>query len=417
MLILANTLNFNGGTTFILRMAKALRLKGMRLGVLVLTKHYDEKLFYQIEEVADIFFLSDYVPWLFATGTQLDIFMPYQKERLLDMLTRYGGHVHAIGIFGLLFVGVLMKRTMKEFCVSVGVYHQNEFMYKGVDSFFSNIGVNIFKKLPKSNVVFYNENSKIAYSSFFDMNYAPSPLLPIGIEIPEIKEESIKQENFRIISVGNLYPFKTYNQHVISCMPKLLAMNSEVTYEIYGEGGNEQALRQQVNSLGLEASVFFKGRVKYDELNGLIQGSFLFVGSGTAILEAAVLGVPALIGIESAKEPVTYGFLSKVEGFSYHEEVEGKEKFQMQDMISSILLNEGAWEKEALACRDKAKAFSIQYTLLGFEQIESKYEKLSLKAVRDISIARLLASFLWASFKHKLKLDTKFANRRNQGSL
>ena len=417
MLILANTLICNGGTTFILRMAKAYASEGDKLGVLVLTDSYDEQLLDQIQLAADVYFLKDYVPAFYSTGSQLDIFMPYCKPSLSSVISLYGNHVHAIGVFGLLFSALCAKRGIKDVSVSAGVYHQNEYMYKNVNAYFSTVAYDFFAAMGAPSVVFFNENCIASYTSFFKRDYSCSPLLPIGIELPDLSGEAIRREGFRIVSIGNLHPFKTYNENIISIMPSLLEVNSGVTYEIYGEGGNEDNLKRQVKGLGIEDAVFFKGTVGYDKLNSILRNAFLFVGSGTAILESSALGVPSLIGIESIKQAVTYGFLSAAEGFSYHEEVQGKTLYNMQDMIVEILEDEQAWNKRSLECQRKAEDFSVRHTFLGFKKVEVSARVITPEEVNNISSMRLMLSFIWSAIKHKLGLDKEFAERRNQGSI
>lgn len=61
MLIIANTLVFNGGTTFILRFTREYSRRGSRVGVLVLAKEAEPKILEELKKYADVYFLNDYI--------------------------------------------------------------------------------------------------------------------------------------------------------------------------------------------------------------------------------------------------------------------------------------------------------------------------------------------------------------------
>ena len=79
-------------------------------------------------------------------------------------------------------------------------------------------------------------------------------------------------------------------------------------------------MKKLASELCVTDRVSFFGNLEYANLSATIAAADLFVGSGTAVIEAAAQCCPAMIGIESIEEPYTYGFLSDIVGLSYNEQ-------------------------------------------------------------------------------------------------
>lgn len=409
MIIIANSLFFNGGTTFILRLSKALEKQNKNIGVLVLHNKIDSHLELEIKKYANIYYLKDFIyPKLsFAWRSPLGCFFPLKYNKLFKLIDKYSGELHIMGMLGLFFsLRVAVKKKIK---ISIGVYHQYEYMFIS-RSFFSKYLQNIISIIDCKSFVFFNEANISSYSIFFKKKFKTSSLLPIGIEMPERSNIEGNFDSARIVSIGNLYDFKTYNLHIINIIEELLPYNANITYEIYGRGPLEDKVKQLIIAKGYEDRVFLKGSIPYEQFQNILKGSFLFVGSGTALLEAAAIGIPSLTGIESTDTPITFGFLNDINGFSYNEINDFQETFLMTDKIKQILVNKNEWKKSAMACQLKSKDFSISITATGLLTI---YNKLSYVNLKYFPFARIFSSFLLIGIFDKLKIDKSFSGRHN----
>jgi glycosyltransferase involved in cell wall biosynthesis len=106
-----------------------------------------------------------------------------------------------------------------------------------------------------------------------------------------------------IISVGWLIERKGFHR-VIECLPELLETYPRLRYLIVGGATGadnmEQALREQVASLGLEEHVRFLGVMPSDQLKGPLSAADLFVlatrreGWANVFLEAMACGLPVV---------------------------------------------------------------------------------------------------------------------------
>ena len=418
MIFIANALPLNGGSTFLIRVCRELNKRGVKASVLVLFDNVDQLILNELQECACIVFLSDFLrcsPKTFHKN-QLSTFSPLNYKKLFEYFDEYDNSLHVMGVFGLLFVERLKKYKTNILKATVGIYHQNEFAFKNVDYYFANQSKKIFKSLNERQIIFYNEISRDGYERFFDKDFSNSPVLPIGITLPDQGGVGSLVSS-RIVSIGQLYNFKTYNKHVINCMPGLLKVNGNITYEIYGDGAERKALEDLASSLGLlDSSVFFMGEIAYKEIPIVLSDAAVFVGSGTAIIEASALGIPSIIGVESIKLPLTYGYFSDAIGFSYHEFNPRRKTLPLEDVILSVLEDCDKWHAQSLACAEKAQEFSIGKTIDGLLGVYSSEIQSESKSGAGYSNLYSLLSFMVCAIFEKLRVNTAFSNRRDQGT-
>ena len=421
MLLIANVLELNGGTTFVLRVAREFYKRNQKIGVLVLVDKVNAALEQSIRQYADIYYLKDFTCRIYGplANTPLGVFAPVDFSKIATLLNSYNAHVHVMGVFGLLFIKRCLDAVEVEVRVSFGIYHQNEMMFDGVPYYFARKAKKLFASLPAESIVFFNEKNSSSYGAFFGNDYSMSTIVPIGIDIPMGTGAEVlgQAESSRIVSIGNLYAFKSYNRHVITLLPELKKIRPNLVYEIYGTGEYEPELLALVSSLQLESSVKFKGSIGYEDIPKVLNGALAFVGSGTAILEAAALGVPAIVGIESTEQPITYGLLSDINGLSYNELDTAQRTYLMKDVLQSILDSADKWQCAAVACKTKSSLFSIERTVDGLMRLETLSMNLSAFKFMKYSNKWAFCSFLMCAAKQALLGDKTFSSRREQGTL
>lgn len=414
MIFIANVLTMNGGTTFLIRVCREFHRRGTTVAVLVLFPLVDATLRDELARYAKVFDLKDY---LWERGNffraQLMTFAPVRWPKLLADLNPYGNTVHVMGVFGLLFACRAAYRQPL-LRVTAGVYHQNEYLFKAGNNFFVRTFRKCFNSLSQKQILFFNQANIANYSKFYERDFSSSVLAPIGIDLPENTNKS--HENpmpARLVSIGNLVNFKTYNRHIIGVVAELADKHSLLHYEIYGAGPEEQSLRELAQRLQVQDRVQFKGQIPYSEFAKTVSRATLFIGSGTALLEAAALGVPAMVGIESIQEPETYGFLSDIKGLSYNELMPEVPRVPMLTVIDSLLLDDTLSKKISEACKRKASEFSVEATVDGLDTLVKNATYPSL-TVKPIHIVFLGLSFIWIAVCDRLGLSSNFRNRRNQ---
>jgi len=68
-----------------------------------------------------------------------------------------------------------------------------------------------------------------------------------------------------IVTIGLLIPRKGFHR-ILEALPRILELEPTVHYLIVGDGPEREALKKQVVSLGLEATVSFTGSIPYDQM-------------------------------------------------------------------------------------------------------------------------------------------------------
>ena len=414
MIFVANILEMNGGTTFLIRTCEALRARGEQCAVVVLRRGGDVALASALAEQATVLMLEDFQPDRgHVFRKHFGAFAPLYWSRLQQALAPFGTTIHAMGAFGLIFAARL-GRHIPSLRITAGIYHQNEFVFRD-RALFSRQILSIFRALPPENVVFFNEIGRENYSLFHAIDYTKrAPLTPIGIKIapgwPNIQDH---EPGYEIVSIGALEPFKTYNTHIITLLPELGRLFPGVRYHVYGAGECLEPLRSCATALGVADSVLFHGLLPYERFHDVVRHGDVFVGSGTALIEAASLGRPALIGIESMAQPVTYGFLSDVAGLSYNESGLAQDTRPMLDCLRAVFSDAARWRAVAEACSVKAAEFSVDRTAEAFVRLQE--ESLPTPALISPSgVARLLAELPALALWDKMSPEFAFARRRNQ---
>lgn len=400
----------NGGSTFIIRLCNMLLCQGYKVVVVLLTSRIEESCLSELKcrviHVQEMYKSK----WLNGKVGILSMFMRPSKYFLKRLTGEYGNHFHVLGIFGLI-AAYRIKSVDKSIRISTGVYHQYEFIYpKKRDGFFI-LSKRLFSNLPSENVVFFNTYTRDRYSMYYNKDYSESNILPIGIKLP-VREnvQGCQSKPLRFTSIGGLNSFKTYNLHMLLVVKNLIAKGYSLIYNIYGDGELHQRMHELIKEYQIDHCVNIHGSIPYNRFEEVCSGSFAFIGSGTAILEACALGVPGLVGIESIDQPVTYGFLDEIEGFNYNEFIPNKELKNMEECIEKLItMSSDEYQKKCIQCKEKAKEFNIENTIQGFLKLESAAQKITYQP----NFGLLFLFFLRIIILDLLSLDTSFRMRRN----
>lgn len=414
MIFIANVLVMNGGTTFILRMAREYHRQGRRCAVLLLSDRCDPELVDELGRFADIIRLWNFLPErgrLFRS--LLGVFAPLTFSDLEEALLPYGKHIHAMSVFGL----ILGKRLVAErpnWKLSVGVYHQNEFMFRPPPFYFAHQAIAQFRSMPAESVIFFNEFSRDNYRQHFgNDDYYQSTILPIGVSIDQPPVPLNNSPRQRIVSIGNLEHFKTYNSHMVEIVAELADKYPNLRYDIYGKGPSEQSLVSLIHNLGIADRVSLHGTLDYARIRETIAHADLFVGSGTALIEAAAVGRPALIGIKSIDHPETYGFLCDAKGYSYNENNPFEPKVPIIELVDRIFSDPNYWAEVARKCAHKAHEFSVARTVHGFDEVSGNINSV-IEPLSTMQLTRMALSAAWLGISARFGLTKSFGERRNQ---
>src|SRR5690606_21996600 len=298
MLFIHASLAMGGVETFYVRMAKERHRIGQNTKILLISprSRSNPELLANAEKYADVYFLNEISllpPWVARLiPYHLSLLIPLNKKRVLDVFDEVD-FVHTSGSFGVFLAAKMLRMVSLKIPVTIGLYHSLEFSWgRGELPYYERKNRELFfNVIPKRNVIFFNDSMIDFYGKdFFETN-----LFPLGV-IENRSNSAVrtktKMNELLIGSVGRLVEFKSYNLWMIDVVNELKKEGVNVCYQIYGDGPLKEDMQHRINELGVSEQVILKGTLNYSDFEKVVSSFDVFVGSGTAIVEAASLGVP-----------------------------------------------------------------------------------------------------------------------------
>lgn len=240
--------------------------------------------------------------------------------------------------------------------VVVGAYQTRMFcLDRGPLNRHNRLTRRLFSRLPVANVVFANEACRTEHAQMAPQmaQAAVIPLIVDGDRLPR-RPPLNSQNPRRIVSIGRLDHFKTYNLTMPSVIRELRDSGHDVVWDVYGAGVLQHEMRQRVATLHLQDEVRLLGEVAYSQIPRVLSDAFAFVGSGLSMMEAAMCGVPALPAIEYSARPESYGFPHTIPGISFFEPGLDLPRHDLAELLAGLLSSTPA-QYESIADAGRAK--------------------------------------------------------------
>ncbi|WP_027252884.1 glycosyltransferase [Photobacterium halotolerans] len=388
-----------------------------RTNVLVMSrKRANKELEIEFENYANIFYLDELLSidskYLKQQPARLLSIFPLSERKVSNKLG-FINMIHSIDEISLV-LAERIRRTLKkintEVVLTVGVYHSKLFAWGGKNELYAfNLPKYIFsQKIPKENIIFYNDNSVGVNESYFNVSFKKSPIIPIGVidlNSNVFNNVSLPPRTKKIVSIGRLVDFKKYNFNTIHALSELEGECKCIEYHIYGHGPEVDKLIKEVENLGLSNRVFFHGNLEYSSFHRVVRDAWCFVGSGTALIEAGMHSIPCIVGVESHEK--TSGFFRPELGVNYNEHNENIEYFHYADVIKALYhSNDKGWIEKGDSSREASKLFDISRTLDFF--IKSGFSK---SEISEINFPKYVVSSLIMFFLSRVNGFNNYKNR------
>ncbi|MDU9029255.1 glycosyltransferase [Pseudomonas mediterranea] len=380
MLLVHGSLAMGGVETFYVRLAQERKKRGLVTRFLILSHEgkSNPALVASARASAEVYFLSDLVslPALPAWSIVYHFSLLYPlRYSLLSRMLDGISCAHVSNGFCAHMVMRLASILKVDIPISIGLYHSMEFSWGRTLKklpFFELKNREIFHHLQSTHgLVFFNEKMIERYSGITGKDFSNVNLFPLGVVGRTLPAEPKRfSEGLDICSVGRLVRFKGYNLWMLDVVDALRKLGLPVSYSIYGDGPLDKTMSEKIKKMNLEDFVFLKGSLDYSDFSKVVSEFDVFVGSGTALVEAASLGVPSLIAIENTSEPSTYGFLSEIPGFSYNEDGLYPKKDILKLLVEFSLSSETEKRKLSVEQKRKSELFSISTCASNFGEIQ-----------------------------------------------
>lgn len=182
----------------------------------------------------------------------------------------------------------------------------------------------------------------------------PARLTPlsVGMAVPE----SASTKAAFVLSVARLDgKMKAYVEGLIRMWPAMLQAHPRMRLKIVGDGPARAGYVALAQELGVAPSVDFLGTLDGPELSLLYAGADVFVGMGTAAIEAAMHGAPAIIAVENEKACLTPGCFGDPAVRGFGERLPGQTLGPVRDLLGALL----AEEDRRLAAAEKGRVVAL----------------------------------------------------------
>lgn len=376
MLIIYSSLNLGGIETFWVRIAKQRFLEGKKTKIILYMPlkfgQYNSELLQQLSKYAEVYYFDDIflklrINWHFYFFHKLNL------EKLYNIFNDCT-QIHVADAFsGLLANRILFELKLSK-PITFGVYHAKEFTWGEGEKlpYFERVNRRFVLDLnPSDNLLCYSNTTKENIEKKIGYSLINAKTFRLGVIEKPFEKEKVFSLNhtIKICAIGRLTSFKTYNFWMPKIVRELREKGLNVTFDIYGSGECEIDIKKNVSKYSDYVSL--KPAFDYSEFSNIVSNYDLFIGSGTAIIEAASLGIPSIIGIESIEEPLSYGFFSEFADYEYH--VLGL-PFKLKpvvDIIYEFCLSDcKAKEKLSIEHKRESKKFLMSTCSYNFESMQ-----------------------------------------------
>jgi glycosyltransferase involved in cell wall biosynthesis len=193
----------------------------------------------------------------------------------------------------------------------------------------------------------------------------------------------------QILSIGRLSPMKEYNLFMPDVVAELRRRGFDVTWVVYGSGPYEREIRVRAEALGILPFVELKGEIDYQNLEAAMVNAYVFVGMGTAIIEASLARIPSILALAYDRTGLTYGPLHAVPHGRIGQIMRDvAPSLHVVDELERILrLSSTQYEEECNRARAYAEFYSMNRRMNEF-----------LQFVADCEVPRRASSIFWMNY-------------------
>lgn len=339
----------------------------------------------------------------------------------IDMIKNYYAikrnkfdYIYAVGLFSLFFSFFLRDVFFQKAKICFGVYHTLEYCWKhGPDSYIRKISYKLLRSFPLENIFFMNQITKDYHSSYIGRDFSKSPIIPIAVDTNRYKKVIRKPDRKKIISIGRITDFKTYAFQMVDVCCELNRKNKEINaeYHIYGDGELKEKLIDHIKMKSASEFIFVHGETPYDKIEDIFSNAFVFIGVGTALIEASAASVPSLVGICSLHEPYTYGFFNETNGDSLGEQEFFTQKYSLYEKLLDLYnSSDEDYKTISLLCQKKAEFFSMENNMNEFIYKLDKSKEIGI-TLSYLTYLRIIISFVFWKLLDKFGIVSSFSTR------
>lgn len=300
---------------------------------------------------------------------------------------------------------LLWKRKGIDSTSISGIYHPEQWPRSSIVGSMQTLAMICL--LNRNSIRFMNQATKSSVRLSWGRIVDKFAVFPIYLGAKEAKRSKrIEAPGYRVglarvkvVSIGRIVGFKQYNFGAVDVIESLESRGIDATWDIYGSGPEFEELEKTIR-MSNSARVRVHAPVKLSEFRKTVQSYDLFVGCGSAVVEATLSGTPSLIAKIWNKD-ITYGFPSEVPSFCVGEREDGCHEYATAKKIEEFArLTEG--QKMQIAMRE-CDYVSAQYPTI--DTCQREYLEKGLSYSQQGTVGKLRYSILSSLVRLKKVLE------------
>lgn len=189
-----------------------------------------------------------------------------------------------------------------------GVYHPRAYFIGDDSRVHRLLNPILSKSLGNNNLYFMNSECVDSHLQRLSLESSKTFVLPIPLGNPLVRWSKKKSDLLRIVSVGRLVNFKIYVLGLINVAIELRRIGQPFEIHIYGVGPLMECIVDLIEQYQFSDSIKLLGILQYSLFQETVASYDLFIGMGTAAMEAGSIGVPVILAKDSCKDKC-YGYL------------------------------------------------------------------------------------------------------------
>lgn len=232
----------------------------------------------------------------------------------------------------------IQKKIGRKSKLHAGIFHPRTLGWPGDPRPVRWLNQTIFKLAQKDEFYFMSDAVKISSEKILGAT-AINRIVRIPMKYSVSAKIQVKESKSRlnIISVGRLVEFKSYNRHIPRIVANLLSKGVDVCWSVWGDGDDRDYIEGLIKHYKVDGSVILMGELPYSKFSSEVSASDLFIGMGTAALEAAGMGVPTICCVDQMEDSC-YGFLHEAPQDTIGEQVSEFSYRHIESEITNFLM-------------------------------------------------------------------------------
>ena len=219
-----------------------------------------------------------------------------------------------------------------------GVFHPRAYFMSGERRDRVFVNRQLARAFGKSRMFFMNDECLESHSLRWNESLESCTVLPLPVNEVSATWTPSREKAVRIISVGRLVDFKAYNLGAAAVARACLDRGIEISWNIYGDGPLRDLVEAEIVAAGVQNYVHLRGTLSYEDFAKEVASCDLFIGMGTAALEAAMLGVPTICATVDM-ETRCYGYIQDLPFGNVGERLVAAPTVEFEELIEAYDLS------------------------------------------------------------------------------